>query len=82
MMFKNTHKEGEKQPDYRLVAKDGDELVEVGAGWKKQGTKGAFVSFKMKDPYEDKPGFRITKVKGEEKKEEVQSNIDPDDIPF
>lgn len=38
-IFKNTRKEKDNQPDYKLSTKIGDEFVNIGAGWIKV-TKG------------------------------------------
>lgn len=40
-----------KAPDYRILAGEGDETFEVGAGWKHTGDKaGAFVAVVIDDP--------------------------------
>lgn len=57
-IFKVTEKTNESQPDYRISARlENDTFVEVGAGWKKEGEKGAFISCKLKDTYQDRAGF-------------------------
>ena len=53
-IFKNTKKaEGSKQPDYKLSAKIGDEYVEIGGGWIKDGKSGKFISVKLSDAWAD-----------------------------
>ena len=43
--------EAEKAPDYRILAGDGDDSFEVGAGWKHVGDKaGAYVAVLIDDP--------------------------------
>lgn len=43
--------EAENAPDYRVMAGDGDEIYEVGAGWKHVGGKaGAYVTLLIDDP--------------------------------
>ncbi len=62
MCFRVEEKANEKAPDYRLTAKVGEEWVEIGAGWVKEGAKGKFISFQMKKPYEDKKGYGIVAI--------------------
>lgn len=43
--------EAENVPDYRILAGEGDEAFEVGAGWKRTGDKaGAYVAVLIDDP--------------------------------
>ena len=43
--------DADNAPDYRVLAGDGDEMVEVGAGWKRTGDKaGAYVAVVIDDP--------------------------------
>lgn len=43
--------EAENAPDYRILAGEGDETFEVGAGWKRTGDKaGAYVAVLIDDP--------------------------------
>lgn len=58
-IFKNTKKEKETQPDYKLSAKINDEYVEIGAGWIKDGKSGKFISVQLKKPYDGKSGYFI-----------------------
>ena len=53
-LWKNEKKEpGSKQPDYRITAKIGEKFSEIGAGWKKQDTKGnTYLSCTVKEPQE------------------------------
>lgn len=67
MCFKNTDKvEGSKEPDYRLSARIGevgnDKFVDIGAGWIKDGKNGKFISFTLREPYQEKDGFVIEVV--------------------
>lgn len=59
-IFKNNYKDNENQPDFKIMAKNGDELKEVGAAWKKQDKNGnTFLSGKLQEQYGEKPGFEI-----------------------
>ena len=60
--FKNEDKQG-SQPDYRLSAQVDGVWVSVGAGWVKESEKGKFISFKLQDAYQDKPGFHLSVIK-------------------
>jgi uncharacterized protein (DUF736 family) len=54
LIFKNTYKkEGTKEPDYKvmIVEKEGENAVEVGAGWINEGKKGKFISCRLNDAY-------------------------------
>lgn len=45
------HGDAENAPDYRILAGDGEDLFEVGAGWKRTGDKaGAYVAVLIDDP--------------------------------
>lgn len=45
------HSDAENAPDYRILAGEGDETFEVGAGWKRTGDKaGAYVAVLIDDP--------------------------------
>jgi len=63
--FKAGEKKSEKSPDYRLSARVGEDFVEIGVGWIKQGPKGAYISFKLNEVYNDKSGFTLVEEKGE-----------------
>lgn len=62
-IFKNTKKEKETQPDYKLSAKINDEYVEIGAGWIKDGKSGKFISVQLKKPYDSRDGYEIIPIK-------------------
>lgn len=72
--FKVAEKENEKQPDYRLSAKVGEEFVEIGVGWIKEGNSGKFISFKLADIYKDRSGWKIV-----EEKPDNQATLTPTD---
>lgn len=58
--FKVGEKKSEKEPDYRLTAKIGEEFVEIGAGWIKESSKGTkYISFSLSKPYKDKKGWKL-----------------------
>lgn len=43
--------DNENAPDYRVIAGDGDEAREIGAGWKRTGEKaGDYVALQLDDP--------------------------------
>lgn len=45
------HSDAENAPDYRILAGEGDDTFEVGAGWKRTGDKaGAYVAVLIDDP--------------------------------
>jgi uncharacterized protein (DUF736 family) len=45
------HADAENAPDYRILAGEGEDLFEVGAGWKRTGDKaGAYVAVLIDDP--------------------------------
>jgi len=58
-VFKNTNKENEDQPDYRICTEDDNEdLVDIGAMWKRTSPKGnTYLSGKLSDGYQDNDGF-------------------------
>ena len=48
--------DNENAPDYRVIAGDGDEAREIGAGWKRTGEKaGDYVSLQLDDPTFSQP---------------------------
>lgn len=76
-IFPNSYKEeGSKQPDYKVSVKEGDNFVEWGACWKKQGKNGAYLSCSKSKPM---PTGGVKKVDYPAAKDE---GINPDDIPF
>lgn len=93
-IFKNTHKkEGSTAPDYKMSVKIGEEFVECGACWLKDGKSGKYFSCKLSDLYVDKEkgtarqGFDlVAEPIVEEKKEpcldENGRDCSPDLIPF
>lgn len=93
-IFKNTHKkEGSTQPDYKLSVKIGEEYIECGAGWIKEGKSGKFISCKLSDAFADhtkgvaRKGF-VLNIEGEtdlvktyENNQNVEE-VNPNEIPF
>jgi uncharacterized protein (DUF736 family) len=54
-LFKNDKKESDKHPDYKGTIMLGGKVYQI-AGWKKEGTKGTFLSLKGEEPrQQDKP---------------------------
>lgn len=62
-LFKNGRKEKDNQPDYILSAKIGEEFVEIGAAFLKEGKNGKYFSIALKKPYKDKKGYYIESYK-------------------
>ena len=58
-IFKNTKKEKENHPDYRISIKIGDEYVDAGGVWLKEGKAGKFFSCKLNDARDTRKGFGI-----------------------
>jgi hypothetical protein len=91
-IFKVTEKKSENQPDYKISAKIGEEFVEVGAGWIKDGKSSKYISCKLSDPYADhvkgtkRDGFHLAVDEmGNAKSYPVdkdEPNISLDDIGF
>ncbi len=81
LCFKINDKENEKGPDYRLSAKVNGEFKDIGAGWIKETEKGRFISFQLKKPYGEWPGYEMIEVKKEGQPDYPER--DPDnEIPF
>ena len=87
----NKFKDSDTKPDYRIVAKEGEEFLEIGAGWKKQDSSGkAYISCSLSKPYNDKKGYEIVQEGAPESKTDVLSNVneevvntdDNDEIDF
>lgn len=92
-IFKNNHKKNDKHPDYKLSAKIGDDYVDIGGAWIKKTADGStFLSVKLNDAYQDRPGFHLEvevpplKVVDdrpvEKKMAYPKETIDPDKIEF
>lgn len=47
MLFPTKEKKNERSPDFRISAKIGDDYKEAGAGWKKVGKNGPFLSLSV-----------------------------------
>ena len=63
-IFKNNNKkEGSKEPDYNLSTKIGEEFVDIGAAWIKEGKNGKYFSIQLKKPYKDKKGYYLESYK-------------------
>lgn len=83
-IFKVQNKKSDKDPDYRISAKIGEEYKEIGAGWIKDGKSGKYVSCQLSKPYKDRKGFQIVfETTPDPTLGEVdESVIDPDKIDF
>jgi len=69
-IFKNKPNDNEKFPTHSISAKIGEEYVNIGACWTKEGKGGKFLSCKLQDVYVDhtdrtksKKGFAIADEK-------------------
>ena len=62
-IFKNDDKKKDTEPDYRISIKVGEEYVDGGACWLKQGKTGKYFSCSLKKPYKGKDGFHILPLK-------------------
>lgn len=59
-IFKNTHKKGEKEPDFNLMMKVGEDFVNVGGGWSRKSKTGTnFISCLLSKPYLDRKGYHL-----------------------
>lgn len=61
-ILKNDKKKSDKEPDYRMSTKIGEEYVTIGACWLKDGAKGKYFSCKLSDAYNDRPEYEIIEV--------------------
>jgi uncharacterized protein (DUF736 family) len=59
VIFKNNNKEKETHPDYRISIKIGEEYVDGGGVWLKEGKNGKFFSCKLNDAKNGRKGFSI-----------------------
>lgn len=82
VIFKNEYKEKENQPDYRVRTKDGEEYVDWGACWAKQGSKGQYLSCTKSKPMDKKPHEQSLEEKQANHPKGEDEGIDPNDIPF
>lgn len=97
-IFKAKEKKNETSPDYNLSAKIGEEYVNIGACWIKDGKAGKFMSCKLSEPYMARAGFDIIELpapmkanevpkfdrdsQGKPLGEKVADEIKPEDIPW
>lgn len=89
-IFKNTHKkEGSTAPDYKMSMKIGEEYIEIGACWLKEGKSGKFFSCKLSDVYVDhtkgvaRKGFVINEEPSNGKDmPKMVEEVDTQEIPF
>lgn len=64
-LFRNEKKESEKHPDYKGTIMLGGQVYEI-AGWKKEGSKGTFLSLKGQEPREkQKDRGRAEDIRGD-----------------
>ena len=60
MLQKNTKKENDNQPDYRISFKVGDVFVQGGGAWKKTDKNGGmYLSCKLGNSYKENRGWHI-----------------------
>lgn len=89
-IFKNKPSDNEKLPTHSISAKIGEEYVNIGACWTKEGKGGKFLSCKLQDVYVDhtdrtktKKGFAIVdekSIKSGEEEEFVKLIENGDDV--
>lgn len=59
-IIQKCEKKTDKSPDRRIVAKIGDNFVQIASGWVKTDKNGnQYVSCVMSKPYQDKKGYEI-----------------------
>lgn len=59
ILLKNTSKKEDKHPDYRISIKVGENLVDGGAAWIKEGKNGKYLSAKLSDARDTRAGFHL-----------------------
>ncbi len=59
VLLKNPNKKEDKHPDYKINIKIGENWVDAGAAWIKDGKKGKYLSAKLNDAKDTRAGFRI-----------------------
>lgn len=88
-VFKKKASDNEKTPSHSISAKVGEEYIEIGACWTKEGKNGKFLSCKLQNVYVDhttqdrtksRAGFAIVdeKMIPKPEVEEVDINITED----
>jgi len=86
-------KKSDKQPDYEISMKVGEDFVKVGACWIKDGKNGKYLSCKLSDAWVDhtdrtktRKGYSITedvkREEGEARPEEIDMNDAANQIRF
>jgi len=70
-IFKTKEKKSDKSPDYTLSTKNGNEYINIGSGWIKEGKAGKFISVQLKSAYNGVGGFYIS--------QENASSLTPDE---
>ena len=75
-IFKNTKKKGEKEPDFNLMMKVGEDFVNIGGGWSRKSKSGTnFISCLLSKPYQDRKGFHL--MPDEQTQEPLLSHQEP-----
>ncbi len=84
-VFKKKASENEKSPTHSISAKIGEEYMEIGACWTKEGKNGKFLSCKLQNVYVDhttqdrtksRAGFAIVDEKTITKSEIIEEDIE------
>jgi uncharacterized protein (DUF736 family) len=74
LIFKND-KKNDKEPDYKLRAKVGEEFIEIGGAWTREGKNGSkYISCQLSKPYKDRKGYHL------EEDIDLEVEINPDNI--
>lgn len=90
LIFKNNHKQNEKQPDYKIMASnEGEDLKEMGGCWLKDGKNGKYFSCRLNATYADhtsgvkRTGYSLVADKQTETVENYSESVKPEgDSPF
>lgn len=82
VIFKS-HKDNptDKTPDYRMKVKVGEEFVELGGCWLREGKEGnKYFSCKLSLPYKNRKGWKLEAV--EAPQTETSTETGKEQIPF
>ena len=91
-IFKVKEKKNDKSPDYNVSVKVGENYVNIGGCWLKEGKSGKYFSCKLSDGYKSDKGERfgfsieqdevLAKANSVITGEATKNDIDPESIPF
>lgn len=76
-------KKSDKEPDFVLRGKIGEQYADVGVGWSKKSAKGTnYISFQLNKPYQDKPGWEIRPEVVDERVDDREKEIRNENVTF